>query len=375
MTWIGSPAYRPQFPTVRPSPARQPVGGSVPVAPSAVPAVPSAPAAPEGLWGAVTSLWGWARRLVQGPTAGTVPVQVSGPGKYREPVGGGASTVTVESGDSLSAIAQRELGDGNRWGEIFDLNRDQLDDPNMIFPGQVLKLPGGDAPAPAPAPAPAAPATVTVQPGQTLGRIAAETLGDANRWREIFDANRDQISNPNLIFPGMVLRVPGGANAPAPAPAPAPAGDFGGRVVDAARQLMASGYHYPPDLSANYYHRRFEVGCCADFACDAWTRAGVDIYQEMVNGGYNPHYCPSQVKFFLDSPTHTLLAPDKPAQVGDFVFFNWSGGTEADHVAIVSEVDGNGRPTKIVESYNFNLPVRERAVGSSAGCIVGFGRL
>jgi predicted chitinase len=62
----------------------------------------------------------------------------------------------VESGDSLSGIAQKTLGDGERWHEIFDLNRDQIDDPNVIHPGQVLKLPGGaNTPAPAPAPAPA----------------------------------------------------------------------------------------------------------------------------------------------------------------------------------------------------------------------------
>lgn len=370
MTWIGSPTYRPPYaPSAPRVPVPEPVGGAAPVAGTPV-QVPQASAhEPSGLWGALTHLLDWGKRLVMGPTAGTVPLLVSGPGNYpKDPVGGGAATVTVQSGDSLSAIAQRALGDAGRWSEIFEANRDQLDNPNMIFPGQVLKLPGGDA---APAPAPA---TVTVQSGQTLGRIAAQTLGDANRWREIFDANRDQISNPNLIYPGMVLKVPNGS-APAPVAAPAPASDWAGRVVAAGRQLMASGYHYPPDLSAHYYHRRFEVGCCADFAVDTWTRAGVDIYQEMVNGGYNPHYCPSQVKFFLDSPTHTLLSRDKPAQVGDFVFFNWNGGSGADHVAIVTEVGPNGKPTKIIESYDFNLPVRERAIGNSVNCIVGYGRL
>jgi hypothetical protein len=68
-----------------------------------------------------------------------------------------APTYTVASGDSLSAIAERTLGNGDRWHEIFDLNRDQIADPNQINVGQVLKLPNGanSAPAPAPAPAPA----------------------------------------------------------------------------------------------------------------------------------------------------------------------------------------------------------------------------
>jgi hypothetical protein len=37
-------------------------------------------------------------------------------------------------------------------------------------------------------------------------------------------------------------------------------------------------------------------------------------------------------------------------------------------------VDGNGKPTKIIESYNFNLPVRERAIGSSLNNVLGYGR-
>jgi|SRR5690606_6388413 len=50
-------------------------------------------------------------------------------------------TYTVVKGDSLSKIARRELGSANRWRELFEANRDQLDNPDLIFPGQVLKLP------------------------------------------------------------------------------------------------------------------------------------------------------------------------------------------------------------------------------------------
>ena len=56
-----------------------------------------------------------------------------------EKVGGG--TYTVQKGDSLSKIAKQELGDANAWKKIFDANKDVLDDPDKIFPGQVLKLP------------------------------------------------------------------------------------------------------------------------------------------------------------------------------------------------------------------------------------------
>jgi len=47
----------------------------------------------------------------------------------------------VQSGDTLSGIAEQRLGDGNRWPEIFDINRELISDPDKIFPGQVLVLP------------------------------------------------------------------------------------------------------------------------------------------------------------------------------------------------------------------------------------------
>lgn len=55
-----------------------------------------------------------------------------------EKVGG---TYTVQKGDSLSKIAKQELGDANAWTRIFEANRDVLDDPDKIQPGQILKLP------------------------------------------------------------------------------------------------------------------------------------------------------------------------------------------------------------------------------------------
>lgn len=51
-------------------------------------------------------------------------------------------TYTVDSGDNLSAIAQQELGDANRWREIYELNKDVIgNNPDLIQPGMELKLP------------------------------------------------------------------------------------------------------------------------------------------------------------------------------------------------------------------------------------------
>lgn len=52
--------------------------------------------------------------------------------------------------------------------------------------------------------------TVTVQPGFTLWRIATENLGDGIRYVQVFEANRDQIRDPDLIYPGQVFTIPGG---------------------------------------------------------------------------------------------------------------------------------------------------------------------
>ena len=49
---------------------------------------------------------------------------------------------------------------------------------------------------------------VTVQPGQSLWRISDDLYGDGVRWVQIFRANRDQIRNPDLIYPGQVFTLP-----------------------------------------------------------------------------------------------------------------------------------------------------------------------
>jgi nucleoid-associated protein YgaU len=84
----------------------------------------------------------------------TVPA--SGPTGDRAPdfsnVQGDADTVpasadrtyTVQAGDTLSHIAQAMYGKASRWHAIFEANRDQLQDPDLIRPGQVLRIPSAD---------------------------------------------------------------------------------------------------------------------------------------------------------------------------------------------------------------------------------------
>ena len=50
---------------------------------------------------------------------------------------------TVEKGDTLWAIAEKTLGNGARYEEIFEANKPMLSHPDKIYPGQVLRIPGG----------------------------------------------------------------------------------------------------------------------------------------------------------------------------------------------------------------------------------------
>ena len=100
-----------------------------------------------------------------------------------------SQTYTVQSGDTLSGIAAQY---GTSWQHLAELNG--LADPNLIYPGQVLTV-DGNAPAPAQQ-------TYTVQSGDTLSGIASAY---GTSWQHLADING--IADPNLIYPGQVLRV------------------------------------------------------------------------------------------------------------------------------------------------------------------------
>ena len=54
---------------------------------------------------------------------------------------GADQSYTVVAGDSLSRIAKRFYGDANKWPRIHEANRDQIKNPDLIHPGQRLRIP------------------------------------------------------------------------------------------------------------------------------------------------------------------------------------------------------------------------------------------
>ena len=94
------------------------------------------------IWNAIKTVPDWQKEVVAdlrvkagatAATTGTAGTAGAGAGQW--------TTYTVQSGDTLSGIARKFLGNANEYMDIFNANRDQLTDPDKIKPGQVLKIP------------------------------------------------------------------------------------------------------------------------------------------------------------------------------------------------------------------------------------------
>ncbi len=108
---------------------------------------------------------------------------------------------TVVRGDCLWYIAKKKeiYGDPYLWPWIYRTNRDKIKNPDLIYPGWVLTIPRG-----------VAPGQHLVIRGEWLSKIAGypHIYGDPTKWTKIYQANKDQIKNPNLIYPAQVLEIP-----------------------------------------------------------------------------------------------------------------------------------------------------------------------
>ncbi|WP_019076024.1 LysM peptidoglycan-binding domain-containing protein [Streptomyces hokutonensis] len=139
----------------------------------------------------------------------------------------------VRPAESLWSIAEKELGDGERWREIADLNAGRTMTGGEVFransflqPGWQLRMPHAAAGAggprtqlgdDTPAAADGSEHIVTVHAGDYLSRIAQEELGDGDEWPKLYEASRGKpqpdglpaITDPDRVFPGQQVTVPG----------------------------------------------------------------------------------------------------------------------------------------------------------------------
>jgi LysM repeat protein len=155
---------------------------------------------------------------------------------FQPTAGAGGSSYTVRSGDTMSGIASRN---GISLGTLEAANP-QAHNPNQIYVGQRLTIPGkAGASAPPPPPAQSSgPKTYRVQSGDTMSGIAGRygvSLG-------ALEAANPQVSNPNQIFVGETLNLPGNAGGGSVS-GPAPVNNVGGSVgqwISQAQAILAA---------------------------------------------------------------------------------------------------------------------------------------
>lgn len=109
-------------------------------------------------------------------------------------------THIVVKGECLWFISGYEhiYNNPTKWGIIYRANRDQIKDPDLIYPDQIFKIPRG------------LPTTWKVYKGECLWTISSypEIYNNPFNWPRIFHANTDQIKDPDLIYPNQILRIP-----------------------------------------------------------------------------------------------------------------------------------------------------------------------
>jgi LysM repeat protein len=131
-------------------------------------------------------------------------------------------TYVVKPGDTLTKIATNMLPGKGGLKAILAANKDVLPDPHRLKVGMTLKIPNG-VPAPAEPRAAGKPDVLVpndakneyvVQSGDTLERIARKLFNDGRKWREIYEWNREQLSDPGRLREGQVLKIKALASSP-----------------------------------------------------------------------------------------------------------------------------------------------------------------
>lgn len=120
-----------------------------------------------------------------------------------------AAEYTVEAGDSLSKIAEEQLGDSSRWKEIYEANKDTIKNPNQIYVGQKLTIPGDEQPAATETPAPAAGKSATAAVAGFDGETVTVTVTVADdkitEVKAVTDRESDLGKRPLALMPKQMM--------------------------------------------------------------------------------------------------------------------------------------------------------------------------
>lgn len=107
----------------------------------------------------------------------------------------------VVKGDYLWKISKNDdiYGDPYQWIRIYCVNKDQIKNPDLIHPDQVFNIARG-----------VGKNEYLVVKGDWLAKIAScpKVLNDPTQWTKLYEANKDIVSDPNLIYPHQVLTLP-----------------------------------------------------------------------------------------------------------------------------------------------------------------------
>lgn len=121
----------------------------------------------------------------------------------------------VRPGDDLWSLAEQYYGEGRQWRQIAAANPGLLTGgPDRLVVGWRLQVPDATEQE-------SAGESVRVRRGDSLSQIAERELGTAERWPEIYRANRAQLSDPDQLAPGTRLVLPEGGSDSSPESGPA----------------------------------------------------------------------------------------------------------------------------------------------------------
>lgn len=160
------------------------------------------------------------------------PASVAGmvtPQEFGQTSSAAVTAYQVQAGDTLWSIATNQLGDGYAWAEIAKIN--DLANPNLLEKGMMLDIPRIAASAAEVSESDAPQQELVlgqqeveayveaellmslveehqVKPGDSLWKIATSYYDDGYAWVDIWRANQDVLSNPDILPVGVVIDIP-----------------------------------------------------------------------------------------------------------------------------------------------------------------------